>query len=162
MKITQLLATILLVAASLCLTALSATGQNIQDAIEVARGVVQADRQAVVAAAIPFTEDESKAFWPLYHQYRADMDEVGRRLSQLVLQYASLYPDVPADRAKSMLAELVRLEKKLVSTRASHLRKIGRVLPASATLRFAQVEARLDLALRLELAANIPLVPVAK
>jgi hypothetical protein len=59
-----------------------------------------------------------------------------------------------------MLKELMNLEKEQVATRASFLKKFGRVLPASKNLRFAQVENRLDLAVRLELAAGIPMVPV--
>jgi hypothetical protein len=59
-----------------------------------------------------------------------------------------------------MLKELAGLEKKQVAIRATYLKKIGNVLPAAKTLRFAQVESRLDLAVRLELAANIPLVPI--
>jgi len=78
----------------------------------------------------------------------------------LIVDYARLYPDVPEVRAKKMLKELADLEKQQVATRASYLKKFGNVLPATKTLRFAQVESRLDLAVRLELAANIPLVPI--
>jgi len=134
--------------------------QNAEDPIEVARSVIKADRQAVVAEAMQFTEAEASAFWPLYHQYRAEMDKVGDGIKQVVVDYARLYPDVPDDRAKQMLTELASLEKKQVAVRASNLKKIGKVLPAAKTLRFAQVESRLDLAVRLEMAANIPLVPI--
>ena len=139
-----------------------ALGQNVEDKIEVARSVLKADRQAVVASALQLTEKESQAFWPLYRQYRADMDKVGDGLMKLVQEYAKAYPDVPEDRAKQMLKDLGDLEGKLAATRASHLKKIGKVLPAAKTLRFAQVESRLDLAVRLELASAIPLVPLAK
>lgn len=139
-----------------------AVAQNIQDAIEIVRSVVKADRQAVVAAALQLTEAESTAFWPVYHQYRADMDTLNGGVVKLVLEYAKVYPDVPEDRAKAMLKELGDLEKELVTTRNSYLRKVGKVLTATKTLRFAQVESRLDLAIRLELAASIPLAPVVK
>jgi Cu/Ag efflux protein CusF len=89
------------------------------------------------------------------------MDTVGDGLKHLILEYAGLYPDVPEDRSKEMLKELASLEKKQVATRAEYLKKVGKVLPAAKTLRFAQVESRLDLAVRLELAAHIPLVPIA-
>jgi hypothetical protein len=88
------------------------------------------------------------------------MDTLGDGVKHLVLEYAGLYPNVPDDRAKRMLKELADLEKKQVATRAKYLRKFAKVLPAAKTLRFAQVESRLDLAMRLELAASIPLVPI--
>jgi hypothetical protein len=113
-----------------------------------------------VAGALQFTEQEGKAFWPLYEQYRAEMEKSGDALVKLIKDYAQLYPDVPDDRAKGMLKELCGLEKQLVDTRNSSLEKIGEVISPAKTLRFAQVESRLDLALRIGMAAEIPLVPV--
>ena len=49
------------------------------------------------------------------------------------------------------------LEKKYLDTRAKYFKKVSEVLPATKTLRFAQIENRLDLALRLQLAAQIPI-----
>jgi hypothetical protein len=93
-------------------------------------------------------------------QYRAEMDKIGDGLVKVVHDYAMLYPDVPDDRAKKLLKELSRLEKEHAATRSAHLKKVGKVLPASKTLRFAQVESRLDLAVRLDLAATVPIVPL--
>ena len=106
------------------------------------------------------SDTESKAFWPLYNEYRAEMDKVGDGLVSLVKEYARSYPEVPEASAKQLLKDLMGLEKKQMATRESYLKKFGKVLPASENLRFAQVESRLDLALRLELAAEIPLVPI--
>ncbi len=136
------------------------TAQTEGDAIAVARSVIKADRLAVVRQAMQLTEEESQAFWPLYQRYRAEMDKVADRLVILVKEYAKSYPEVPDDRAKQMLKDFTRLEKQLLATRADYLKKFGRVLSAPKNLRFAQVESRLDLALRLELAAGIPLVPI--
>lgn len=162
MKTYRHLLILVLTAAWLGLRERPAVAQNIQDEIEVVRSVVKADRQAVVASALQLTDAESEEFWPVYQQYRADMDKVSGGIIKLVREYAKVYPNVPEDRAKAMLKELGNLEKELVTTRNSYLRKIGRFLPATKTLRFAQVESRLDLAIRLELAAAIPLVPLAK
>lgn len=52
------------------------------------------------------------------------------------------------------------MEKQQVATRAKYLKKLGKVLPADKNLRFAQVENRLDLAVKANLAASIPLVPI--
>jgi len=150
----------LFLAAALAVPSVSPLAQNEDDLIEAARSVIRADRQAVVADAMQFTDVEANAFWPIYHQYRAEMDTVGDGVKHLVLEYAGLYPDVPDDRAKKMLKQLADLEKKQVATRSKYLKKVAKVLPAAKTLRFAQVESRLDLALRLELAAAIPLVPI--
>jgi len=160
MKISYTVPFILVTAGLLTLPHGQAATPTDQDAIAVVRSVIKADRQAVVAKTLQLTETESKAFWPLYHQYRAEMDKVADGLLKLLQEYARYYPDVPEDRAETMLKELGSLEKKQLATRATYLKKFSKILPPTRNLRFAQVENRLDLALRVELAANVPLVPV--
>ena len=160
MKTFHYLPHLLLTAAVLTVPYGQAAAPTDQDAIAVARSVIKADRQAVVTEALQLTAAESEQFWPLYHQYRAELDRVADGLVRLVQEYAGYYPNVPDDRAKQMLKDLTALEKKQVASRTRFLKKFGKVLPAAKNLRFAQVESRLDLAVRLELAASLPLVPI--
>jgi len=134
--------------------------ENTVDAIELVRASYRTDRQAVVAEALQLTESESAGFWPLYQAYRADMDKLGDGLVKLVLEYSDAYPNVPEERARQMLKEYSAIEEKLGSKRAWYYKRAAKVLPATKTLRWAQVENRMDLALRLQLAGNIPLMPV--
>lgn len=151
-----------LLAASAAFMALSAprgVAQNVIDEIEVARSTLKADRKVVIAEGLQLTGAESTAFWPIYREYRADMDKIADGMVKLVLEYADVYPNVPEDRARQMLNDLTGLEKKLADQRAWYMKRVGRVLPASKTLRFLQLENRLDLTVRLQLATSIPLVP---
>ena len=93
------------------------TAQTVDDEIQVARSALRADRKATVAGAMQFTDAEAKAFWPLYDRYRAEMDKSADALLKLIKDYAQLYPDVPDDRAKTMLNQLGDLEKQRVETR---------------------------------------------
>lgn len=137
-----------------------AAADDLSKATDVVRGTIQSDRLAVVAEALQLTEAEAPTFWPLYRQYRAGQEKLGDELIKLVLEYADLYPNVPEDRARQLLKDYTSLEKRLVDQRAQHLKKFTKLLSAERTLRFAQVENRLDLALRLQMAAAIPLVPI--
>jgi hypothetical protein len=159
MKIKQPTSRILLTV-GLALVAWQGNTQTVDDQIEVARSVLKADRKATVAEAMQFTEQEGKAFWPLYDQYLSQVQQQGQDLLKLVREYAQLYPNVPDNRARTMLKELSALEQKREATRNAYLKKIAKVIPPAKTLRFAQVETRLDLALRLSIAASIPLVPI--
>jgi hypothetical protein len=148
------------IAAFLALPRGQAAEPSDQDAIALARSVIKADRQAIVTRTMQLTDTEAQGFWPLYQQYRADMDKVGDGMVKLVQDYAAVYPNVPEDRARTMLKDLLALEKDKVSTRATYLNKFAKVLPAEKNLRFAQVENRLDLATQLKLASSVPLVPI--
>jgi hypothetical protein len=46
-----------------------------QDLIEVARSVHQTDRHAIVVATVQLADGENKDFWPLYHEYRFEIDK---------------------------------------------------------------------------------------
>ena len=165
MKITRFTRTAVLVVAAASLLALPAqraVAQNVTDEIEVLRSVVKTDRKVVVAEAMQLTDAESSVFWPLYRAYRADMDKLGDAVVKLTLEYADAYPNVPEDRAQKLLKDYLALEKDMVSTRAKHLKKLAKALPTAKVLRFAQVENRLDLVLRLQMASAVPLVPTAR
>jgi len=140
----------------------NASAQSDQDLIEVARSVVNADRKALVVAAMELTDSESKTFWPLYHEYRSAMDKISDERMELVLNYAKLYPNVREEQAKEMLNTYTSLEQRQVEQRNVYLKKFGNVLPAAKALRFAQVETRLDLLVHLNLAARIPLTPISQ
>ena len=59
-----------------------------------------------------------------------------------------------------MLKQFCDLQQKHVATRTRYLKKFRKILPPAKNLRFAQVENRLDLALQMRLASEIPMVPV--
>jgi hypothetical protein len=138
-----------------------ASAQSDQDLIEVARSVITTDRKAAGVGTLELTEAESKVFWPLYHEYRAAMDKINDELTDLVLEYATLYPNIPETQAKQMLRTYTSLQQKHVTQRTAYLKKFSNVLPAAKALRFAQVETRLDLLVQLNLAAKIPLTPIS-
>src|SRR6266571_455253 len=157
-SLTRTLALVLLAAVAASLPT-RAAAQNIVDQIEVVRGALKADRKIVIAVGMQLTDEESSGFWPIYRDYRAAMDKLGDGRIELVLEYADLYPNVPEDRAKQMLKKYAALEEKTVTVRNKYLKKLGKVLPASKVLRFAQLENRLDLAVSVQVAASVPLVP---
>ena len=150
-----------LAAAAVCPERLAAI-DNIDDAITVVRSTYATDRQAFLAETMQLTETESAAFWPLYRQYRVAREALGDELVKLVLEYADAYPGVPEDRARQLLKRYSALEKKLTNQRIWYLKKFAKILPAAKALRLAQLENRMDLALRLQLASVIPLAPGSK
>ena len=151
-----------LLIALLASLALPVLAQNVVDQIELVRGMLRADRKVIIAEGMQLTDQESAAFWPIYRDYRTAMDKIGDGRVELVLEYADLYPNIPDDRAKDMLKKYGALEEKAVSIRKKYIGKLSKVLPHSKVLRFAQLENRIELAVRVQIAAAVPLVPTEK
>ncbi len=139
-----------------------AAAQTQQDALEVLRGDLRADRKAVIAEAMKLTDKESEAFWPIYTRYRAELEPVADGVVKLVLEYRDLYPDVPEEKADQLLKDYTKAEANLLKIKTKYLKELGKVLPASKVFRFAQLDNRFDLAIRVGLAAAIPLLPAAQ
>lgn len=152
---------LLALSAGLCLqaVALAATADDVTATLQLARAAYQVDRQAFLTDRLGLTDAEGTAFWPLYRSYRADMEKLGDDILKLVLEYADAYPGVPEKRAAALLKQYTSLEQKLTRTRASYLKRAEKLIPPSKVLRWAQLENRLDLAWRAQLASVIPLVP---
>jgi len=84
-----------------------------------------------MSEALRLTEREGAAFWPLYEQCRAELDELGDGLVKLVLEHAGVHPDVPEARAERMLKDYTALKRKLADKRAWYFKRAGKALSAA-------------------------------
>jgi len=132
------------------------------DQLQQLRGEIQADRQAVVAANLKLTEAEGAAFWPLYREYRGDMAKLGDRLQKLIQDYAVTYESATAEQAKAMVDEMMSIQRADLKVKESYLPKFRKVLPEVKVARLLQIENKIDILIKLELAGAIPLIGAAK
>ena len=123
---------------------------------------LKADRQAVVATNLPLTEGEARAFWPVYKEYRGEVERLGDRLATLITAYAASFGTLTDEKADTFFKELLAIERDKVTIREKYLPKVRAVLPAIKAARFLQIENKLDAIVNVTLASEIPLVPVKK
>ena len=72
---------LILLTAGIALAAWMGNAQTFDEQMKVARTALNADRKATVAEALRLTEQEGKAFWPLYERYSAEMQKHLKMLS---------------------------------------------------------------------------------
>ncbi|HZI40579.1 MAG TPA: hypothetical protein VFD67_02730 [Gemmatimonadaceae bacterium] len=129
----------------------------ISDAIAVMRASMNTRREAIVASAMDLTTPESEAFWPLYRDYRTDMAKLDDGIIELIIVYAGSYNFLTDEMSAKFLADYLEIERALVETKTTYLRRFLEVLPATKVARFYQVDNRLDKKIQAELAVAIPL-----
>jgi len=132
------------------------------DQLQQLRAQIQADRQAVVAANLGLTETEGTAFWPLYREYRGEIGKVGDRLQKVIQDYARIYESATAEQAKAMVDEMMSIQRADLKVKESYLPKFRKVLPEVKVARLLQIENKIDILIKLELAGAIPLIGAAK
>ena len=133
-----------------------------RDGLESLRSDVKANRTAVIAQEMQFTQHESDEFWPIYRAYRSEVDKATDQVVELVLEYTDQYPGIPEEKAREMLEQYLKVEAQLVKLKEKYLKKIGKVIPATKVFRFAQLDNRLDLATRVGMASAIPILGTDK
>jgi hypothetical protein len=121
---------------------------------------VRADKKLVVAANMQLTEQEAKAFWPVYEAYQKDLGALNDRIKSTIESYATAYNQgtVPDETAKKLLNEALAVEAAEVDMKKSYVPKFEKVLPAAKVARYYQIENKIRAAIKYELANGIPLV----
>jgi hypothetical protein len=129
--------------------------------VQIARNVTEASRQATVAANLPITEVQGKAFWPVYLEYRADVTKQNVRLAKLIDRYSLEYATMTDDEAKQLTRTYLDIDRERLHLKEEYLTKFEKVLPAALVARALQTEQKLDAMQQFTLARSIPLVPPA-
>jgi hypothetical protein len=118
---------------------------------------VMSDRRSVYASSMGMTEDESRAFWPIYDEYEAKVKKLNDRFLELVNRYVADYDTLTEPQAKEMLDEKMAIEKERMHLKQTYTKKVEKVLPPKKALRYAQIETRVDNMLRRDVYGLIPL-----
>jgi Spy/CpxP family protein refolding chaperone len=148
---------LLTLAALLAVPALASA--QVSTDLAVTRQQIQADRQAIVAENLPLSEAQATKFWPMYQEYRVAVSKLFDR------QQAVLTTPVAGDTAtdkelEQRLNEWVAVNADYAKLQGTWMKKFQPVLGPRATIRFYQIEHRLDLIVDASMASAIPLVPV--
>lgn len=141
---------------------IAASAQNYNDIIEVMRSDVRTEKQAIVLGNLGLTEAQSAVFMPIYDEYTAAMKSHWDKRIQLVKDYAAKVETMNDDVAASLMKRSSALEKENVSIRDKYAKKVSKVLPATIAARWMQIESRLGKMIDLQIAEEIPLMPVKK
>jgi hypothetical protein len=128
--------------------------------MEILRDKVKADKKVVVAQNMELTDAEAKGFWPVYDAYQKDLQALNAKTMTTIKAYADAYNKGPVadDVAKKLLNDAISLEDEEVKLKRSYIPKLDKVLPGAKVARYMQIENKLRALVKMELAANIPLV----
>jgi hypothetical protein len=118
---------------------------------------VMSDRRSVYASSMGMTEDESRAFWPIYDEYEGKVKTINDRFLDLVNRYVASYDTLTDTDAAAMLKEKMSIEEERMRLKQNYTKKVAKVLPAKKALRYAQLETRIDNMLRRDVYSLIPL-----
>jgi hypothetical protein len=157
-----------LVVAVLALGTLHALGQAPVDAntgrplteedIAVLRPDVHTEKTEIILRNMIFTEEQAKAFWPVYRDYAHEQHAIGEQRVALINEYATNFDKIDDAQAESFLARAMKLEEDGLELRRRYLPRFKKAIGATQTARFYQVDNRLMLMMNVQLASLLPII----
>jgi len=152
----------LLFIAFIALMSVPSWAQTDKDYIELERSVLQTERKAVVADAMMLTDDEATVFWPLYNEYNEKVYIVKTERVSIILDYAKNYESISDEKANELMLRSLKVQQNLLKLKMSYYKKFKKILSPSKSVRYFQVESKIDAMVSAELALQIPLVETLK
>ena len=149
MRIKSILLTILLLAVPFVAMA--------DEALDLKKKIIFDQKKLVVMENMDFTEEEAKAFWPIYEKHQEELFQVSQRGATLILAYASVYQTLTDEQATKIVDEYYDIQDERLAVMKKMMVDVGKVMPGKKAFRYMQVESKLTAIARYELAKEIPL-----
>ena len=151
--------TLLLAAAlNLALPGMVVAQQSPPQTVDSVRQAVRADKRAVVEKNMQLTPEEAKKFWPIYDAYQAELDKINQKYTRAVLDYIAGEATMTDANAKRIAREVMAADADEQKLKERTARKMGNALPAKKAVRFLQIENKIRLIQRSDIAEQMRLV----
>ena len=133
------------------------TSLNLSAYAELLRQDVRTLKVAIITEVVGFTEEEDRAFWPIY----LEMSKLADERVRMIRDYATDFATITDERAASLAATALDLEARRNAAKAKCYERVKTALSPRTALRFLQVEHQLQLLIDLQIAAALPVAPAA-
>ena len=133
-------------------------GEAADVSLEILRDTLRVNKKAIVDVNLTLTDTEAAQFWPVYERYQNDLTAVNDRLLKVIDEYTTNFRTLTDPRAMELIEEYLSVEEDRAKIRRRYLPEIAKVLPGRKVARFYQIENKIDVVLRYELAAQIPVI----
>ena len=136
-----------------------ALAQTMKESLDIKRQAIAAQRRVLVSGALPLSDDEAKAFWPIYDAYEKQRADIDERTNRLVADFAAISGNLTDSQAKAMLPVALRLDEERLVAKRDVMGRMSKALPPRKLIRFFQIESKLDAEVRVDILRQIPLTP---
>lgn len=128
--------------------------------LQQGRAMIREGRLEAIRSELHFTEAEASAFWPVYGQYRDEMDAIQERYAAMVKDYLQRYDaaDLSNEYADRLLAQFFGIKRERLDVQQKYLPRFRAVLPALKVARLFQIEHKISAEIDAQLALVVPLV----
>lgn len=131
--------------------------QQERDVIELVKTQISGQRQALVAENMMLMAEESEVFWPLYREYQGQRNTMSDRRIALLRKFRDNFDGMNDEQSSEILDDWMKFEDDIQKLRKKYIKKFEKAVGGRTSLRFFQLENKLDTIIDYDLAQVVPL-----
>lgn len=126
--------------------------------MEMLRSDVRAERVAIVTEVMDFTDKEAEKFWPVYRKFEKEFRGMNDQRIEILRDYAKMYWQISDGQASKLMKGWLELELKEAYLKKDYYRKFNQAIGGKQAAKFMQLNSQIGLLVRLQLAAELPMI----
>ena len=128
--------------------------------LELLRSDIKNKRKTVVAVAMNLNELQDEKFWPIYSEFEAEWNKLADVKVGIIKEYAANIETLTDEVADDLIQKSYDLEEDKLDVEKKYYEKVKDQLGAKQAGKFIQVVSRLNMLINIQIAAELPLIPV--
>ena len=126
--------------------------------IEMLKSDLRTQKVAVITEAMEMTAEEGELFWPIYREFDAEVAKIMDARIELIKDYAANYEALTDEKADEIVKADFKLDDKRLKLEQKYYKKMAKAMSPKLAARFFQIDNAITLLVRLQVAAEMPLV----
>ena len=122
------------------------------------RTELKSSKKQMTAENLRLTPDEATKFWPVYDEYAAELTKLKDARYALVAEYVNTYGKYTDAQAATFIQKWLDADVNEERLRAQYVPKVNKVLPGIKSATFFQIDRRLNMAISLQSASQLPIL----
>ena len=131
---------------------------NLRVFLELTTPEIRAKTGEIISGSMNFTEEEGKAFWPLYRKYEGESGAITDRMIAVIKDYKANVNALSDAKAKELAEKVFEMDEQKIRLNRKYYREFCKVLPPTRVLQFFQLSRRIDTLLSMQIASILPMI----
>ena len=131
--------------------------QQVRDETKLTYQVLTEEWTNLIGGALDLTDEEAAGFWPLYEEYGAAKGELWNGRIDVIKFFLGAYKDMSPEMSRILLDQSFSIERQMLELEMDYAEKFDDVLPPNKVTRLYQAESKLETAMMMEIAKDVPL-----
>ena len=128
--------------------------------LELLKSDIQNKKKTVVAVAMNLNELQEENFWPIYREFEFEWSKLADVRIGIIKDYATHFDTLTDEKADDLVQKSYDLQEDKLDVEKKYYGKVKDQLGAKQAGKFMQVISRLNMLIDIQIAAELPLIPV--